>query len=287
LALEKHPKVFDALYINMIKASEASGTLDSALERLAVLGENDERIRLQIKSATRYPIIVILAIVIAFLILTTFIVPRFAKLYHQFNAVLPLPTQILLAINYLVTKFWWLLIMIMGFFIFLVNKFINTKIGRPWWDDLKLRIPVFGPLVLKLSMSRFTRITGTLMQSGLTILNILDLTKGGVGNVIIARTIDQIKNSVNEGKGMAEPMKASKMFPVMVVQMVAVGEETGKVDELLLHVADYYDSQVSYIVTNLITLIEPILIFILGAGVLFLALGIFLPIWNLIHVFRG
>lgn len=285
-ALGKHPRVFNALYVNMIKSGEASGRLDQTLERLANLGEAEEKIRLRVKSATRYPIIVIIAIIIGFIIVTTMVMPRFAKLYSQFHITLPLPTQILLWINYALTKFWWLMFIAFAVFIAALNKFIHTQKGRGWWDMLKLKVPIFGPLVLKSTISRFARITATLMESGVPILNILALTSDGVGNVIISRAIDNIRNSVNEGRGMVEPMRASGIFPPVVTQMVAVGEETGRVDELLLHVADYYDYQVDYTIQNLITLIEPFLIFVLGGGVLLMALGIFLPMWNMVYMFK-
>lgn len=285
-ALEKYPNVFNVLYTNMIKAGETSGRLDETLERLAVLGEHEEMIRMRIKSATRYPIIVVVAIIAGFLILTTMVVPRFAKLYDQFTAKLPLPTQIMITLNYIVTKFWWLLIIIVGIAIFLFKAYINTKQGRYLWDGIKLKLPIFGPLTLKLIMSRFSRITGTLLRSGVPILQIFDLTAQGVGNAVVARTINNIKASVNEGKGMLEPMRVSGMFPPVVIQMVAVGEETGKLEELLLHISDYYDSEIDYTISNLVSLIEPILIFVLGCAVLFMALSIFLPMWSLMDIFR-
>lgn len=285
-AMQKHPKVFNQLYVSMIKSGEASGRLEEILERLAALGEHEEMIRLRIKAASRYPMIVIVALITGFLVLTTLVVPRFAKLYGQFTADLPFPTRVLIKTNFIVRNYWWLLIIIIFIFVFFFRKFINTKKGRYLWDSFKLKIPVFGPLTLKLVMSRFSRVMGTLLHSGVPLLHILDLTHEGVGNVIVARTIDDIKISVNEGKGMLEPMKASKMFTPVVIQMVAVGEETGKLEDLLLHISNYYDAQIDYTVNNLLTLIEPILIFALGIAVLFMALGIFLPMWNLMNLFK-
>lgn len=285
-ALAKHPKIFNALYLNMVSSGETGGLLDQVLERLANLEEHDEMIRLRIKAATRYPIIVVVAIIIGFLVLTTLVVPRFAKIYSQFSTDLPLPTQILLWLHYVVTNFWWLLLLMIIGFIFGFNKVVNTKKGRLWWDNFKLKVPIFGPLVLKMTMSRFTRITGTLMHSGIPVLSVLELASGGAGNVVISRTIDNIKMNVNEGRGMTEPMKISGMFPPIVIQMVAAGEETGKMDELLLHVSNYYDAQVDYTINNFTSLIEPILIFVLGCAVLFMALGIFLPMWSLMNLFK-
>lgn len=284
-ALARYPKIFNEIYVSMVKIGETAGILDDTLERLAVLGENEERIRSQIKSATRYPVIVVCAIAIGFIILTTLVVPRFARLYSHFTTALPIPTQILIWINYAITKFWWLTTIILSILSFGFYRFINTERGRRWWDNLKLKVPVFGPLILKLNMSRFARVTGILMKSGVPILRILELASSGAGNVIISRTLDNIRISVSEGKGMVEPMKFSGMFPPVVTQMVSVGEETGKIDELLMYVADYYDAQANYTIGNLTTLIEPILIVILGSGVLLMALGIFLPMWNMMRFF--
>ncbi|MFA5089078.1 MAG: type II secretion system F family protein [Candidatus Omnitrophota bacterium] len=286
VALERHPRVFNPLYINMIKSGEVSGRLAEVLERLASLGEHEEIIGLRIQAAFRYPLFVVISIVFGFLILTTFVMPRFAKVYSHFATALPLPTQILLGIHDVMIRFWWLLILGMILLAFLFQKFIQTKRGRFWWDAFKLKIPVLGPLLNKLIMSRFSRITGTLMCSGVPILQILELASDSVGNVVIARTIDNIKISVNEGRGMLEPMKLSGIFPPAVTQMVAVGEETGKIDELLIFVSEYYDAQIDHTINNLVSLVEPILIFILANVVLFMALGIFLPMWNLINLFK-
>ena len=285
-ALAKYPRIFNSLYINMVASGEASGRLDEVLERLATLSEHDETIRLRIKSATRYPMIVVIAMIIGFIVLTTLVVPRYAKIYAQYATALPLPTQMLLWINYAVTKLWWLLIILSAAAYLIFKQYINTKIGRISWDSLKLKIPVFGPLLLKLSISRFTRITGTLMRSGIPILKILDIAAGSTGNEIVSKAIINIRSNVMEGKGMSEPMKVSGLFPPIVTQMVSVGEETGKLDDLLIHVSNYYDEQVDYTVSNLTSLVEPILIFFLGLGVLFMALGIFLPMWNLMSIFK-
>jgi len=285
-ALEKYPKIFNNLYLNMVASGEASGRLDDVLERLASLSEHDETIRLRIKSSTRYPIIVVIAMIIGFVVLTILVVPRYAKIYAQYATALPLPTQILLGINYAVTKLWWLLIIIGVAARFIFKQYINTKIGRFAWDSLKLKVPVFGPLLLKLSISRFTRITGTLMRSGIPILKILDIASGSTGNEVVSKAITNIRDNVMEGKGIAEPMKVSGLFPPIVTQMVSVGEETGKLDDLLIHVSNYYDEQVDYTINNLTSLIEPILIFVLGLAVLFMALGIFLPMWNLMSIFK-
>ena len=285
-ALVKHSSVFDSVYVNMVKSAEAGGKIVDILERLTELIEQDIETRARIKAATRYPMIAFFALCLGFLIVVAFVIPRFASLYGRFDAILPLPTRILININLVVTKFWHLFILGMGGVIFLFIRFINSKIGRPLWDNLKLNIFVFGPLLSMLIMSRFARITAILLKSGVPILEILDLVKNTSGNIIIARAIENIRASVNQGKGMSEPMKVSNLFPPIVVQMVSIGEQTGKVDELLLSVADYYDRESGYMIKNLTTYIEPILIFVLAGMVLIMALGIFMPMWNLIRVFK-
>lgn len=285
-ALARHPLIFNALYVNMVKSGEISGQIVEVLQRLAILGEHEEKIRMRISAAMRYPVMVVASLIIGFLILITLVVPRFVDLYSKSTVALPLPTQILIGINFVVTKFWWLMIMTGGIVVWGLRKFVNTKKGLLWKDSLILNVPVLGPLMLKLFMSRFCRITATMLRSGVPILQILELASQATGNVVVAKVIDNIKISVNEGKGMLAPMKASGLFPVIVTQMVAVGEETGKIDELLLHVSDYYDEQIDYTIQNLVSLIEPILIFVLGIAVLFMALGIFMPLWNMIYLFK-
>lgn len=285
-ALGKFPRLFNALYVNMIASGEASGRLDEILERLSYLGEYEEKTRQRVKAATRYPLIVVIAMIIAFFILTTLVIPRYAQIYSSFSTQLPLPTQILLGIHYCLTHFWWLVILFVIGLSVGFRFFIHTFRGRWMWDNFKLRVPIFGPLALKLAISRFTRVTGTLMRSGIPLLKILDIASRSTGNMVVARAIEQIKNNITEGKGMTEPMKISGLFPPVVTQMVAVGEETGKLDQLLIHVSSYYDEEVEYMISNLTSLIEPLLIVFLGCCVLFMALGIFLPMWNLMSLFR-
>ncbi len=286
-AMHQHPRVFNSIYISMIKSAEASGKLVEILERLAILGEHDERIRLKINNAMRYPLIVVIAIILAFIILTITVVPRFVSIFSQFKTALPWPTQILIGVHHLVVNYWWLCLLVMFGGAFIFKRFISTKVGAHWWDGIRLKIPIFGSLWLNIIMSRFCRITGILMQSGVPILSVLDLVSEGIGNTVVADVVEDIRTHVNEGKGMLAPMKQSKLFPPLVTQMVAVGEESGRLAELLAHASDYYDSQVDYTVNNLISLIEPLLIFVLGILVLIMALGIFTPMWNLMNLFKA
>lgn len=285
-SLARYPQAFNSLYVNMFSAGEISGRLEQILERLIYIGEAEEKLRLRIKAALRYPIIVLSAIVLAFFTLTNFIIPRFAQLFAQRNVTLPLPTRILLGIHEATVHYGWLMAAGLILAVVLFRKFLTTPMGKLYWDQMILKLPVFGPLILKADMSRFARVMSMLIQSGITAVKALEIAYGSAENRVVAQAIDKIRVSVIEGSGMTEPMKASKIFPPAVVRMVRVGEETGKIDELLLKVSDYYDMQVAYTVDNLMALIEPMLIVVLGCMVLVLALGMFLPMWNLISLFR-
>ncbi len=285
-ALSKFPRIFSPLYVSMIRVGEEGGVLDDILERLASLLEHEAATRARLKAATRYPTIVIVAITIAFFVLTTFVVPKFAVLYQSSKVALPLPTRVLIFINKAIRIYWPLLIAGVAGVVFAIRGYIKTPAGRWNWDKLKLRIPIIGSVVEKTVMSRFARIFSTLYRSGIPMLHTLDIVSGTLGNVIIARAVEVIKESVREGKGLAQPMASTMAFPPMVTQMVAVGEETGALDDMLTKVSDYYDLEVEYAIKNLSTTLEPILLLFLAGIILFLALGIFLPIWDMIHVMK-
>jgi MSHA biogenesis protein MshG len=283
-AMMKYRKVFNELYVNMVKAGEVSGLLDEVLERLAEFGERELDNRTKIKTATRYPLITLVALFFAFVIVVTFVIPKFANIFSQFKANLPLPTKILLATSTFMQRFWYIVVLVVVALAFLFLRYVNTKRGRPQWDYVKLRIPLFGPIISMLVMSRFARTMSILIRSGLPILQVLDMVSRTVGNAAVSRTVDEIAANVREGKSISAPMGLSKLFPPIVVQMVAVGEDTGKIDELLMKVSEYYDQQSDYSMKNLSTMIEPVFVLILGVMVLIMALAIFLPMWNLASV---
>ncbi len=286
-ALAKHPAVFDDLYVSMVRAGEEAGALDEMLNRVALLAEHEADTRARIKSATRYPIIVVVALVVAFGVLITFVIPQFTKLYANFHAPLPLPTRVLIGINALVHSYGILLLALLVAAILGLRVYLKTPAGRELWDTVRLRLPVFGPIFLKSALSRFARVFGTLNRCGLPALQALDIVAKTVGNVAVSRAVDVIQEGARQGRGLVQPMKASRLFPAGVVQMVAIGEETGQLEPMLMKVSEYYDREVDYAVKNLSTAIEPILLVVIGGAVLFLALAIFLPWWNLIHVFKG
>lgn len=286
-ALARHPKVFSDLYIGMIRAGEAAGVLDEILNRLALLAEHEAETRARVKAAVRYPIIVVVAICIAFAILVTFVVPVFAKAFSQFKMQLPLPTRILIGINHVVQNYGYLVLVGIAAAIVGFRAYIKTDRGSRWWDSLKLSFPVLGVLFVKISMSRFSRIFATLYRSGLPMLQALDIVADAVGNRVVMRAVERVRESAREGRGLADPMRASGVFPPLVVQMVATGEESGNLDEMLNRVSEYYDKEVEYAIRNLSTIIEPILLLVIGGMVLFLALAIFLPWWDMTQIARG
>jgi MSHA biogenesis protein MshG len=230
-------------------------------------------------------LLVLLTIAAAFPITIIFIIPKFADLFNAFDTPLPVPTRILIGLNFILTHYWMPVILVLVSAVILFRKIATKKKVRPYWDRFKLKIPVFGALFLKIAMTRFTKMSSIMIASGIPILNVLEIVKGAVGNKIISDSVDNIIAGITEGESMALSMKASGLYPGIVTQMVKVGEDTGKLDQLLMNVGEYYDTQIDYTVKNLAVLVEPMLIVALGAMVLFLALGIFLPMWNLASLY--
>ena len=285
-ALAKQPRIFSKLYISMIRAGETAGILDDILVRLAMLAEHEAETRERVKTAVRYPLIVVVAICAAFAFLVTFVVPKFSAVFAQFKTALPLPTRILISINYVVQNYWYLLVL--GFILTVWGAawYLRTPGGRWQWDRLKLKLPVFGVLFQKVAFSRFARIFSAMQKSGMSMMVTLEIAGETVGNVVIARAVQTMSDSLRDGKGLTAPMESSGLFPPLVIQMMSVGEETGQLDTMLNKVSDYYDMDVEYTLRNLSTMIEPILLLFVGGMVLFLALGIFLPMWNLMSLFK-
>jgi type II secretory pathway component PulF len=283
-SVAKHPEVFSPLYVSLVRAGEASGKLDEILFHVAEMGEFEVQTRDKIKSATRYPILAFTSLVIAFFMVVTYVIPKFADVFGQYGARLPLATRFLLGLNALLRHHWLELAIGGAAAWFGARALLDRPAIRYRWDLLKLKTPVFGPLFENLAMSRFSRVLAELLASGVPVLQALELVSGTADNAVIARAIEDIRHSVNEGRGMAEPMKSSRFFPPIVVNMVEVGEQTGKTEELLRHVADYYDDKASHMIKNLTTLIEPLFIVVLGGMVIVLALGVFSPMWGLVNV---
>ncbi len=283
-ALSKHPAVFPKLYVSSIKAGELSGQLDDVLGRMAEVLEHEKNTRDKLKSAMRYPIIVVIALVIAFVVLIVLVVPRFAAMFTQLGAQLPLPTRMLIATSKFLQHD--LHFISLGLFLFYYGfkRYIKTSKGRLWWDTQILKLPIFGDLLMKNALSRFSKMFETLNRSGLPILQTLDIVAETVGNEKIGEEVRKISEGVQRGEGIARPMKRSKIFPTLVVRMVAIGEQSGSMEEMLSTISNHYDLEVDYAIKNMTSMIEPMLTVVLGAFILFLALSIFLPMWNVMSL---
>ena len=285
-ALAKHPRVFSRFYINSVRAGEASGSLDDVLERMGSTLQYEKERSSAVKSAMRYPLIVVIAICIAFVVMTTVVVPKFIPIFSKFGAELPLPTRILMGVSSFIKKYWYVLLSGLGGLSLGFMNYIKTDRGRYQWDSLKLKLPAIGPLVLKTSMSRFARMFETLNKSGLPILQTLDIVSKTVGNVVVGREVEKAIRGVRKGEGIAKPLKESKLFTPMVVRMIAIGEQSGSLDQMLASIAEHYDLEVDYALKKLTSMIEPLLTVGIGAVVLLFALAIFLPMWDMLGIIR-
>lgn len=281
-ALDRHPNVFSKLYVNSVKAGEVSGALDDVLMRMASVLKHDEETKKKVKGALKYPIFVLVAMVAAFIVIMTMVVPKFALMFDSLGVQLPLPTRILLGLSTFVQKYVFhiLGVMVGGFIIF--KYYTNTSKGKFWWDGLKMKLPLLGDLVLKGAMARFTKMFETLNRSGLPILQTLNTVAGAVGNVVIEARVRRVAAGVEGGQGIAGAMKKYDIFPPMVIQMIAIGEQSGSLDDMLGSVANHYDVEVEHAIKGLTSMIEPILTLVLGGAVVIMALGIFLPMWDMV-----
>ncbi len=286
-ALATQPQIFNLVYVHMVKAGEASGKLDEIFLELSEMGKFESDTRDKIRSATLYPILTLISLFIAFIVVTTFVVPKFSSIFEGRGQELPLPTKILLTINNIVRHHWMECLAVIGAVIFGVRSYIATKPGRYVYDMLKLKIPVIGKLVFFLQLSRFSRILSELLKTGVPILQALQLVSDTINNKVIENALTSVQHSVNEGKGMSAAMKKTAVFTPMVVQMVEVGEQSGRTDELLAYVAEYYEDQSNHLIKNFSMLIEPILLCVLGGIVTLLALGVFMPVWQLSTVVQA
>ena len=285
-AFGRHEDIFSPLYVNMIHVGEEGGVLDIVLERLASILETDLETKNRIKTATRYPKMVIGALVVAFIILITFVIPKFVNLFGKFNTKLPLPTRILIGINNFVQHYWWIVLIIFVVIIVAYKKTIKTEKGKYKFDHMILKIPIIGKLIHKIYISRTTRILGLLYQSGIAITTSFEIVSEVSGNLLMKEDILKIKSNVATGKSLAMSFEESDYFPLVVADMISAGEETGKLDEMLFKIADYYDQEIDYSIKTLSAAIEPILLIFIAAMVMLLALGVFLPMWDMIKVFK-
>ncbi|MFC1637406.1 type II secretion system F family protein [Candidatus Margulisiibacteriota bacterium] len=286
-ALDKHRNVFSPLIVNMVRAGEKAGILDEVLDRISILLERDIDTADKIKTATRYPMIVMATLAIAFAILTTFVIPRFAAFFGAFKAELPLPTRILVGVNYIASNYWYWILAALAGVVYIFRRTLSTEKGRYSWDRFVLSLPIFGPLYSRIYLSRFSRMLAAMIRSGIPILEALAISAATSENKVVAKVVMDIRSEVSEGKTLTEPMKNSQLFPPIAVSMVSIGEKAGNLEGMLNKVSDYFDREADYTIKNLTPLLEPILIFGLAAIMLVFALGIFLPMWDLIKVYKS
>ncbi len=280
-AMSKHPHVFTELYTSLIEAGEMGGVMDKILKRLADLLEKQIAIDTKVKAAMSYPKMVLSAVTIAISVLMWKVVPVFVKMFEGARIELPLATKILIAMDKAFVDYWYALFLSIGLIIFAFKKYTDTDRGRHQWDRFRLWAPIMGVINSKSSMAKFTRVFGTLQAGGVPILDTLKISAKVMNNVILEEMIMHLRTSVQEGFGLAAPLQQSGLVPPLVIQMVSAGEDSGALDEMLFKVSDYYDAEVDEAVRNISSMIEPILLTFMGAIVLFLALAIFLPMWDM------
>jgi type IV pilus assembly protein PilC len=287
VALAKHPRAFSRLYVAMVRSGETGGSLDSVLTRLATTIEQQVELRRKVKSAMTYPVVVGVIVVLILIAMLIFVVPMFKGMYADLNAKLPAPTLVLLSVSNAVKRFWYLVAAGGATSVWALRRWIGTPAGRRRFDAFKLRAPVFGPLAHKTALARFSRSLAALVRAGVPILDALEIVAETAGNTIVAEAAAETQAAVKAGDSLARPLEAHPVFPPMVTQMIAVGEETGALDELLEKIADFYDSEVSATVDGLTSLIEPLLIVVMGVAVGGMVIALYMPMFSIIGKLGG
>ncbi len=280
-ALGEHPKVFDELFVQLVRAGEIGGILDTILQRLGAYIEKNAKLARRVKGAMVYPAIVLTVAVGVTVVLLVFVTPTFEKMFKDFGGAMPAPTQFLINLSHgLVNNWYWFVGIPIGLVV-AFRVFVSNPRGRELWDAFTLKTPLFGPLVRKIAVARFTRTLGTMLSSGVPILDALQIVAKSAGNKIVERSILYVRAKISEGKNMAQPLSESKVFPSMVVQMIGVGEATGAMDQMLGKIADFYDDEVDVAVAALTSMIEPLMMVFLGGVVGGFLVAMYLPIFTL------
>ncbi len=286
-ALARHPRIFNPLFVNLVKAGEASGMLDEILAQLAIYLEKAASLQRKVKSATIYPTVVMTVAAIVVIILMVYVIPVFEKIFQGFGAQLPTPTMILITISHFIRDYWYLLgggLIAAGY---LANRFIKTEKGRMLFDSALLKFPVLGTLFRKVGVAKFSRTFSTLLRSGVNILVALEIVAKTAGNKVIERAIDNMRSSIKEGESIAGPLKESGVFPPMVIRMIDVGERTGALDEMLTKIADFYEDQVDTAVAGLTQMLEPLILVFLGVIVGGILIAMYMPMFAMTNIIKG
>ena len=280
-ALKDHPKVFDTLYVQLVAAGEIGGILDTILNRLAAYIEKNEKLKSKVKGAMVYPSIVLTVAIGVTVVLLLFVTPTFEKMFKDFGGAMPAPTQIVIDLSKFLQKYIMLMVVVSIIGIVAFKAWKNTKKGREQWDRFVIQTPVFGTLVRKVAVARFTRTLGTMISSGVPILDALEVVARSAGNAVVEKAIRYTKEKISEGKTIVQPLSETKVFPSMVVQMIGVGEATGAMDQMLTKIADFYDDEVDAAVAALTSMIEPIMMVFLGGVVGGFLVAMYLPIFSI------
>lgn len=280
-SLKQHEEQFSPLFISMIHVGESTGQLDDAFSQLVKHLEMERDTKKKVSTALRYPTLVISSIFIAVMVVNVFVIPSFSKVFAKFGADLPFATKILLSSSEFFLAYWWVILGAISIFSISFFKYIKTETGAYNWDKFKLRLPLVGGLLNRIALSRFTRTFAMLFSAGVPILQALEVSSEAIGNAYIEQAVKDMRSGIERGDSLSRTAHASGMFTPLILQMIAVGEESGAIDKLLEDVSDFYDEETEYDVQNLSSAIEPIMLVFMGGLVLVLALGIFLPLWDL------
>jgi type IV pilus assembly protein PilC len=280
-AMEKHPKVFDSLFVNLVAAGEVGGILDTILQRLAAYIEKAEKLKTRIKGAMTYPIVVVAIALVVIAVIMIFVIPVFQDMFASFGKALPVPTQIVVAMSNFTKGNIHYMIALLVVIVFLFKRYRATKGGRKTTDTLALKLPVFGSLLKKVAVARFSRTLGTMISSGVPIITALEIVAKTAGNVVLEEVIFDVRSSIAEGQPIAEPLSENEIFPSMVVQMISVGEATGALDTMLEKIADFYDDEVDAAVEAMTSMLEPLLMVFLGGSIGGLVVAMYLPIFTM------
>lgn len=289
-AMAKHPRVFESLYTNMIAAGETGGILDVILQRLSTYLEKMVKLKSDVKSALIYPIAVIVISIIVISIIMIVVIPAFKNIFEGLlgpGERLPFLTELVVSMSLFMANYWWLIALVAGITVFAAKTWYKTEKGQRFIDGLTLKLPVLGPIMRKIAVARFSRTLSTLLSSGVPILESLDITARTAGNVIVSGAIHKVRSGIEQGQTFVEPLKASGVFPIMVSQMIGVGEQTGALDAMLSKIADFYEQEVDAAIANLLSLMEPAMILFLGVTIGTIVIAMYLPLFTLIGKLAG
>jgi type IV pilus assembly protein PilC len=288
--MARHPRVFENLYTNMVAAGETGGILDIILQRLSTYLEKMVKLKSDVKSALIYPIAVIVISIVVISIIMIVVIPAFKNIFEGLlgpGERLPWLTEVVVGISHFLAGYWWLIAIVIGALVIALKAWYKTDKGEHVIDSLLLRLPVFGPILRKIAVARFSRTLSTLLSSGVPILESLDITARTAGNIIVSEAIQKVRTGIEQGQTFVEPLKASGVFPIMVSQMIGVGEQTGALDAMLAKIADFYEQEVDAAIANLLSLMEPAMIMFLGVTIGTIVIAMYMPLFTLIGKLAG